>query len=79
MKEATGELNATLIVVMAVAALAALFFTVIWPMIRNDIKYDSNCSNAVCDPGLIKDNTGVRCYYYDENKNVNELDCPYTG
>ena len=34
MKEATGELNSTLIVVIIVAALAALFYTVIWPMIK---------------------------------------------
>ena len=34
MKEAIGELNSTLIVVIAVAALAALFFTILWPMIK---------------------------------------------
>ncbi len=33
MKEATGELNLTIIVVMAVGALMAFFYTLIWPMI----------------------------------------------
>ena len=37
MKEATGELNGTLIVVIAIAALSAFFFTVIWPLIRQNL------------------------------------------
>lgn len=37
MKEATGELNMTVIVVIAVAAIAALFGTVIMPMISDSI------------------------------------------
>lgn len=33
MKEATGELNITVITVVAIAAIARLFYTLIWPMI----------------------------------------------
>ena len=59
MKEATGELNSTLIVVITVAALAALFFTVIWPMIREDLKNEANCRNAFCDKGIVPGKTSV--------------------
>ncbi len=79
MKEATGELNATLIVVIAIAALAALFFTIIWPMIKDDMKNNSNCSNAICNPGIIKGETGVQCYWKTKNGEPRPIVCPYTG
>ena len=34
MKEATGELNMTVVTLIAVAALAALFYFVVWPMVQ---------------------------------------------
>ena len=34
MKEATGELNMTVVTLVAVSALAALFAFVIWPIIQ---------------------------------------------
>lgn len=34
MKEATGELNMTVVTLIAVAALGALFYFVVWPMIQ---------------------------------------------
>lgn len=34
MKEATGELNMTVITVVALAAVAALFYAFVWPMIK---------------------------------------------
>lgn len=37
MKEATGELNMTVITVVAIAAVAALFYAVVWPMIQKSI------------------------------------------
>lgn len=37
MKEATGELNMTVITVIAIAAVAALFYAFIWPMIQRTI------------------------------------------
>ena len=79
MKEAVGELNSTLIVVIAVAALAALFFTVIWPMINDDIKYNSNCSNAICNPGIYMNSTGLVCYWVGKDGKKNPIECPYTG
>ena len=37
MKAATGELNLTLITVIALGAILALFTTVLWPQIRDKI------------------------------------------
>lgn len=37
MKEATGELNMTVITVIAIAAVAALFYAFVWPMIQRTI------------------------------------------
>ena len=34
MKEATGELNMTVITLVAVAAIGAIFYLVIWPMVQ---------------------------------------------
>lgn len=37
MKEATGELNMTVITVVAIAAIAGLFYAFVWPMIQKSI------------------------------------------
>lgn len=37
MKEATGELNMTVITVVAIAAIAGLFYAFVWPMIQTSI------------------------------------------
>lgn len=37
MKEATGELNMTVITVVAIALIAGLFYAFIWPMIQQSI------------------------------------------
>lgn len=42
MKEATGELNMTVITVIAIAAVAALFYAFVWPMIQRTIA-DRTC------------------------------------
>ena len=37
MKEATGELNMTVITIIAIAAVGALFYVFVWPMIQKSI------------------------------------------
>ncbi len=76
MKEATSELNSTLVVVMAIAALAAIFFTIIWPMLRSDLKDSAKCSNAVCDKGVDKDGM-VFCRAPRNEQDI--IYCPYRG
>ena len=50
MKEATGELNMTVITVVAIAAVAAFFYAFVWPAIKNSIG-ESTCSNS-CPDGV---------------------------
>lgn len=37
MKEASGELNMTVITIVAIAAVGALFYVFVWPMIQGSI------------------------------------------
>ena len=46
MKEATGELNMTVVTVVAIAAVGAFFYAFVWPNIKNSI---SNSVNANAD------------------------------
>ena len=65
MKEATGELNMTVITVIAIAAVAGLFYAFIWPMIQNGLNASTRCANAV-SCGACTD--GMRtCHWYEED------------
>ena len=80
MKEATGELNSTVIVVMAVAVLAAFFFSVLWPLIRSNYEANAKCSDAVCGYNCEGDKQeasegSITCCY---NKTT-VMTCPYKG
>ena len=46
MKEATGELNMTVVTVVAIAAIGALFTILLWPRIRLNIVGNSACSSV---------------------------------
>lgn len=48
MKEATGELNLTVVVVMFVAVLAFFFFSVLWPRIQGNYRANTKCDDAIC-------------------------------
>ena len=77
MKEATGELNGSVITVMAVASLTVLFFTFIWPMLKQNLIKDANCADAVCDRGC-NGNLMVDCYDPDDKAKV-IFECPFRG
>lgn len=75
MKEATGELNMTVVTVVAIAAVAAFFYAFVWPAIKNSITNNTNCANAICDSNC----TGktCNCSYYDSAKDQNvDIKCP---
>lgn len=71
MKEATGELNMTVVTLVAIAAVGALFYFVIWPTIQqmvmnqtcsaygdfHSVKADGHCTN-ITSTG----NAKTRCY-----------------
>lgn len=61
MKEATSELNITVIVVIIVAMLSFFFFGILWPNIRSNIKHGINCDEAICESTSNGDGT-VDCY-----------------
>ena len=44
MKEASGELNMTVITIIAIAGIAAFFATIIWPRIQNSVNNQINQS-----------------------------------
>lgn len=78
MKEATGELNATVFVVIAVGVLVAFFYYTLWPIIRGNFEKNSQCSKAICEP--CKNPSG--CDYVDchlKDKEENTFKCVYKG
>lgn len=64
MKEATGELNMTVVTVVAIAAVAAFFYAFVWPSIKNSINSATKCSSAIC-PATCTTGT-CECVYYEE-------------
>ena len=44
MKEATGELNMTVVTIVAIGALLAFFYAVIWPGIQTSMALTSACN-----------------------------------
>lgn len=72
MKEATGELNMTVITVVAIAAVAAFFYAFVWPAIRNNLMNTTKCNSAVCPA----DCTGGSCKCtYSDGSTTEEITC----
>lgn len=79
MREATGELNMTVVVVLAVAGLVAFFSMVIFPMFTNSTTRQQNCSNAVCEKPE-KSTTCSGNYVDCHDPQESEIYCcPYKG
>ena len=49
MKEASGELNMTVVTIIAIAAIEAFFTAVIWPNIRNSLNNQWNTVNKTIE------------------------------
>ena len=91
MKEATGELNATVVIVVAIAGLSAFFFGVIWPSINANLHNTSKCSDAICETRDTDGDGLVQCTYFRTEWTIGEtnslqerldqetLTCPYKG
>ena len=73
MKEATGELNMTVVTVVAIAAVAAFFYAFIWPSIQNSIEQSTKCSNVTnCDCS----GKTCKCTYIGEDGEEENITCP---
>ena len=46
MKEATGELNMTVITVVAIAAVATFFYAFVWPSIKASLLLTTACNSV---------------------------------
>lgn len=60
MKEATGELNMTVVTVVAIAAVGAFFYFFIWPAIQTGLTM--NTCNNICPGGkAVRVEDGMCC------------------
>lgn len=58
MKEATGELNMTVITVVAIAAVGALFTIFVWPNIQGNLMLSTACSQVSANGNYEKHEDG---------------------
>ena len=63
MKEATGELNMTVVTIVAIAALVAFFYLIIWPNIQTGMTLTTACNSAGRSTynQTFADGSSVRC------------------
>ena len=74
MKEATGELNITVITVVAIAAVAAFFYAFIWPAIKANLNRQTLCSAAYsCTPNR------DTCMALDQSGSQTQVNCSGTN
>ena len=79
MKAATGELNMTVIIILAVAIMSAFFYTVIWPLIKDNQNAIIRCREAICaDANTVDSNGRVCCSLEGEASNC-DLRCTWKG
>lgn len=73
MKEATGELNMTVVTVVAIAAIAAFFYAFVWPSIKSSITSSTRCADAICPQSC--DTGSCECTYYDDEGREQTIHC----
>ncbi len=81
MKEATGELNITVITIVAIAALAAFFYVLIWPGVQANMALSNACNSGEGVTANEPDGTGsdqgsVTC---EGSRATGDLKCKYTN
>ena len=67
MKEASGELNMTVITVVAIAAIGAFFYIFVWPQLQGNITRSTMCSNVLSCEACGADNK-ASCQYQEYDK-----------
>ena len=80
MKEATGELNLTVIVVIIVALLSLFFFSILWPSIQSNFSKNTKCDEAIClKENVSADGKEVKCTYRNKNGEEENITCAGKG
>lgn len=59
MKEATGELNMTVITVVAIAAVGLLFTVFVWPNIQTNLALSTACSQVDNNGDYVTEDTSI--------------------
>ena len=59
MKEATGELNMTVITVVAIAAVGLLFTLFVWPNIQSNLALNTACSQIDNKGSYVTNDTSI--------------------
>lgn len=78
MKEATGELNMTVVTVVAIAAVAAFFYAFVWPGIKASIEASTHCAMASCGTCTTSGTKRkCECTYRDEDGNDQPVTCTF--
>lgn len=80
MKEATGELNMTVITVVAIAAIGAFFMAFVWPQLKGSVQGTAKCSSAVGCKACSSGSRKCDGYYDDSGTYVEEeITCSCEG
>jgi len=85
MKEATGDLNMTVVVVIIVAVLASFFFGVLWPMLRTNFNHNTKCDEAICEcervngKCVMPSDGMVKCHLKGEKDQGKDFYCQWKG
>ena len=74
MKEASGELNMTVITIVAVAAVGGLFVLLVWPMIQKSVA-EQTCKTYGDDYHAVKQSGSAGTIGTDGKKTVNKYIC----
>ncbi|MFI3260886.1 MAG: hypothetical protein R3Y13_04150 [bacterium] len=72
MKEATGELNMTVVTVVAIAAVGAFFYAIVWPTIQTSIKQSTYCATAY---NCSQEGGVNKCTYRNESGDEASIEC----
>lgn len=77
MKEATGELNSVVVVMLAIGVLIAFFYYTLWPMIKQNFNKNSQCSKAICEKCTTGNCDTVTCHMKNDPSTL--FECVYKG
>ena len=78
MKEATGELNMTVITLVAIAAIAAVFYFVLWPLVQQQLV--SQTCRTTYGPDYVATKNGSNTYNQGNSQaTVNKWKCCKNG